>query len=137
MGEQLNVRVASKNAVPVASILTLRFKNTLMYKYGCSDERFFNLGGMQLLLWQAIADGKKSGAEELDLGRSDKEDEGLIAFKDRWGAKRSLLTYFRSPVQAYGETIDGRRWPSAKRIVSHIPSAVLSAAGRVFYGHFG
>jgi lipid II:glycine glycyltransferase (peptidoglycan interpeptide bridge formation enzyme) len=137
MGESLTIRVASKDAVPVASILTLRFKNTIIYKYGCSDERFFNLGGMQLLLWQTISDAKQSGAEELDLGRSDPDDEGLIVFKNRWGAKSSLLTYFRSPVLTSRPIIDVPNWSSAKRLSSHIPSALSSTAARVLYRHFG
>ena len=48
-GEALQIRVAFKTRQPVASILTLRHKDTLVYKYGCSDERFHSLGGTQLL----------------------------------------------------------------------------------------
>ncbi|HEX4922169.1 MAG TPA: GNAT family N-acetyltransferase, partial [Candidatus Bathyarchaeia archaeon] len=138
MGEQLNIRVASKNDTPVASILTLRFKNTLMYKYGCSDARFFNLGGLQLLLWRAIENAKESGAEELDLGRSDTDDEGLIVFKDRWAAERSQLTYFRCPMQVSRNVFNGRNWSkTATRISSHIPYCVVSTAGKHLYRHFG
>ena len=138
MGEQLNIGVASYNGTPVASILTLRFKNTLVYKYGCSDARFFNLGGIQLLLWRAIENAKENGAEELDLGRSDLNDEGLIVFKDRWGAERSQLTYFRSPMQTSHNVFDGQNWSTAAtRITSHIPNCVVSTAGKLLYRHFG
>jgi lipid II:glycine glycyltransferase (peptidoglycan interpeptide bridge formation enzyme) len=92
MGDQLKIWVASDQGVPVASILTLRFKRMLMYKYGCADPRFFGLGVMQMLLWQAIKQGKESGLLELDLGRSDCNSEGLIAFKDRLGATRSYIS---------------------------------------------
>src|SRR6185295_6932313 len=51
MGNKLTIRVASKDGHPIASIMTLRFKTSLVYKYGCSDRRVSNLGGMQLLLW--------------------------------------------------------------------------------------
>src|SRR4029077_708211 len=44
LGERLTIRVASKNREPIASILTLSHGGTLVYKYGCSDERYHNLG---------------------------------------------------------------------------------------------
>src|SRR5438034_5555456 len=93
----MKLRIASKAGQPIASIVTLSFRDVLVYKYGCSDERFHNLGGMHLLLWKAIQEGKSNGAREFDLGRSDRDNPGLITFKDRWGATRSQLTYWRYP----------------------------------------
>ena len=40
-----------------------------MYKYGGADDRFFSLGGMQMLLWRAIEDAKKNCLQEFDLGQ--------------------------------------------------------------------
>src|SRR2546421_630110 len=95
LGDGISLRIASKDGHPIASIVTLRFKDVLVYKYGCSDERFHNLGGMHLLLWNAVQEAKQDGARELDLGRSDRRNSGLITFKDRWGAVRSDLTYWK------------------------------------------
>lgn len=49
LGEQIKIGVASKDGQPIASILTLSYKGSLVYKYGCSDARFHNLGGMSFL----------------------------------------------------------------------------------------
>ncbi|MEO7145078.1 MAG: GNAT family N-acetyltransferase, partial [Bryobacteraceae bacterium] len=81
-GENLVIWVAFKDTVPVASILTLSHNKRMVYKYGCSDDRFHNLGAMPLLFWHAIQEGKSIGAEEFDLGRSDLDNAGLSAFKD-------------------------------------------------------
>ena len=70
-------------------------KDVVVYKYGCSDTAFQNLGGTQLLLWKTIVEAKASGLTCMDFGRSDADNPGLIAFKDRWGAKSSGLTYLR------------------------------------------
>jgi lipid II:glycine glycyltransferase (peptidoglycan interpeptide bridge formation enzyme) len=64
----------------------------MVCKYGGSDARFHNLGGIQMLLWQAIKEAKEAGVEELDLGRSDLNNQGLITFKNRWSATRSTFT---------------------------------------------
>lgn len=137
LGENAKIRVVSQYGRPVASILTLRFKDSLAYKYGCSDERFHNLGGMALLFWRAIQEAKREGLREFDLGRSDCHNTGLIAFKDRWGATRALLTYARYP--AYLDSTERTGWTMrvAKHIFARVPDGILTAAGKLFYKHIG
>src|SRR5262249_39318285 len=77
-GEQLKIRVVSKDAVPIASIMTISCKQVMTYKYGCSDANFNALGGTVHLLWRAIQDAVSSGASEFDFGRSDYGNDGLI-----------------------------------------------------------
>jgi hypothetical protein len=72
-GEDLKIRIASLDNRPLAAILTLRDRRTLVYKYGCSDESEHNRGGMQMLMWRAIQEAKQEGLATLDLGRSDAE----------------------------------------------------------------
>ncbi len=130
LGDKMKLRIASKAGQPIASIVTLSFKDVLVYKYGCSDERFHNLGGMQLLLWNALQDGKGTGAREFDLGRSAYDNAGLITFKDRWGAARSQLTYWRHPAWLAPITAPGWRTKIAKGMAPHIPDSFLVAAWR-------
>ncbi len=137
VGSALTVRVASRQGQPVASILTLRFRNTLTYKYGGSDARFHNLGGMHLCLWRAIEEAKSLGLKEFDLGRSDSDDHGLILFKDRWGADRTTLQYFRCWLGSRrGMQVRGRAL-KANRAVACFPDGLLSTAGRLLYRHLG
>ena len=137
LGDKIKIRVASKDGRPVASIVTLAYKDALVFKYGCSDERFHNLGAVQLLFWSAMQDGKGNGAREFDLGRSDVDNAGLITFKDRWGATRSPLTYWRSQSRRRPAAL--ARWGTtlARKIVAHAPETVLVAAGKALYRHFG
>ena len=137
LGDKIKIRVASKDGRPVASIVTLAYKDALVFKYGCSDERFHNLGAVQLLFWSAMQDGKGNGAREFDLGRSDVDNAGLIAFKERWGATRSSLTYWRSQSRRRPAAL--ARWGTtlARKIVAHAPETVLVAAGKTLYRHFG
>ena len=93
-GKDLKIRVASKDGVAVASILTLSHRKSMVYKYGCSDAAFNNLGGTALLFWKTIQEAKDRGLEEFEMGRSDVDNLGLIAFKERWGASRKLINYW-------------------------------------------
>jgi len=137
LGEQLEIRVARRGEQPVASLLTLRFRDTVIYKYGASDERFHNLGGMPFLLWRTIEDAKKSGARLLDLGRTDLDNEGLATFKDRLGATRRKITYWRSPAEAARATANGWKMRVAKRVFTYLPAPVARAAGNFLYRHIG
>jgi len=137
VGDQAKIRVASKDGRPIASILTLRCKHVLVYKYGCSDLRFSNLGGTQLLLWNAIQEAKRDQLSEFDMGRSDCDNPGLVAFKDRWGAARTELAYFRYPARHSQRVAEARQARISKYVWSHAPTGVLAAAGRALYRHMG
>jgi hypothetical protein len=137
LGDKAKIQVASKDGRPVASIVTLRHKDTLVYKYGCSDRRFSNLGGTQLLLWSAIQEAKNDQLSEVDFGRSDHRNAGLVAFKDRWGAARTDLTYFSYPTRHIRSAVGLRRTEIRKYVWSHVPSRVLVVAGRVLYKYIG
>ena len=67
MGEDACIRIASKAGQPVAGILTLRHRKSMVYKYGGSDTRFSNLGGTAMLFWQAIKDAKQGGLRSSTL----------------------------------------------------------------------
>jgi CelD/BcsL family acetyltransferase involved in cellulose biosynthesis len=138
-GEALQIRVALYGKRPVAAILTIRHKDTLVYKYGCSDEQLSRLGGTQLLFWRSIQEAKRDGLRTFDLGRSDCDNAGLIVFKDRLGSTRSTLTYTRfsaSPESgAFGAAGSGRAWRVAKGLVRFLPDSALRLAGSVLYRH--
>lgn len=132
----LKIRVASKNGIPIASILTLNFKNTVTYKYGCSDAQFHPLGGMALLFWKTIQQAKAAGFEHFDLGRSDSSNDGLTAFKEHWGGIRSDLHYWRYPNHPHShESVWARA--VAGRLVQAAPDRLLAAMGNLFYRHIG
>jgi GNAT acetyltransferase-like protein len=137
LGGKVCIRIASKKASPVAAILTLVHGKTLVYKYGCSDERFNNLGGTQLLFWKAIEGACTDDLAAFDLGRSELANPGLVTFKDRWGAARTPLLYFRCSLRQAPAI--ARSWPRdlAKYCFAHIPNPFLAAAGRLLYRHIG
>lgn len=138
MGDAVEIHVASYNNKAVASIITLRFKDTVVYKYGGSDQAYHGLGPMPFLLWRAMQDAKAAGAKTFDLGRSDYYNKGLIQFKDRWGGERSELTYWQSPppAQKLAEN-ESPRLRVAKHFVGFLPDPLLKVVGRLLYRHIG
>lgn len=137
VGGDLCIRVASKAGRPVAGILTISHGKKMIYKYGGSDAQFNNLGGMPMLLWKAIQEGKQAGVEELDLGRSDRDNTGLIAFKEHWSAEPVPLSYWRYPETAKSTLTEGWKARYAKQLLTRLPNSVVSLAGNLLYRHIG
>jgi hypothetical protein len=139
LGPAMQVRVALHSGRPVASIITLTHRNAMTYKYGCSDPEFAKLGGTPWLFWRLIREAKNWGLPELDLGRSDWENPGLIAFKDRLGARRTPVTYWRFPEpQGVADSLTNGRWQwLAGKFLAHAPAFLLAASGSLLYRHMG
>jgi CelD/BcsL family acetyltransferase involved in cellulose biosynthesis len=142
MGDALKIRVAFHGNRPVAAVITICHKDTMVYKYGGSDPDSNKLGGVHMLLWRAIQEAKSSGLRFFDFGRSEVTHEGLITFKKRWGATQSDLIYSRyglSDEVAHMFESSGTNWKSkvAHYLLSHMQPSLLSMAGRVLYRHVG
>jgi len=135
-GPAASIRVVSKGGTPVAGLLTLSHGTRVVYKYGGSDVRYNALGGMPLLFWRMIQDAKRSGAQELDLGRTDRDNIGLAVFKERWGAQRSTLTYWRSPGDATPPQAS-RTLAMARRAFYRLPIRLRRATASLIYRHLG
>jgi lipid II:glycine glycyltransferase (peptidoglycan interpeptide bridge formation enzyme) len=133
----IQIRVARKDNIPIAAILTLRYRSSVVYKYGCSDEKFHNLGGMPFLFWKLIEESKSSEAEKIDFGRTHLDNKGLITFKDRFGTRRKLLKYYRYPHTEREETMSSQGSHVIRQFFSILPDALLAKAGRALYRHFG
>ena len=134
-GEGLTIRVASKGGRPIASILTLLHKKTLVYKYGCSDEMLHKLGAMPMLFWKAIQEEKQRGAEELDLGRSALSNPGLTVFKQHLGAACCRVSYYRLGQREL--SISDSNMRAVRAVFARMPAPLAQIAGTVLYRHIG
>ena len=137
MDSNVEIRLARKGSIPIAAILTLKHRSTAVFKYGCSDERFHHLAGMPLLFWNLIEESKQGGAEQIDFGRTDLENDGLIRFKDQFGTARRRITYFRYPQSTRETDVATSYLPGVRALFSVLPDALSSRAGRLLYRHMG
>lgn len=132
------IRIARKDGKSLAAIVTLRHRDKVVYKYGCSDEQYHHLAGMPFLFWKLIEESNAEQAVELDFGRTDLENEGLTRFKDQFGTVRTRLTYLRHP-GARKKTASSipTQFPVAGQIFSRLPESVCWRLGGLLYRHMG
>lgn len=137
MGDSFVIRLAVFQQQPVAATVTLSFRDRVLYKYGASDERYHHLGGVPFLFWKMIRESKTEGAVELDFGRSDWDNTGLVRFKEQWNTDARPLTYWRFPAHAVrtGSAEQGIRWASG--LFRLMPDSLLIQSGRFLYRHIG
>lgn len=123
---------------PVAAIMTLRFKDVVYYKYGASDERFHHLGAMPFLYAYMVKAAFESGALRVDLGRTELSNTGLADFKERFGAARSEVVYWRYGSSRSSDFArDGALMKIARFVFSRTPCALLPHVGNILYPHSG
>jgi hypothetical protein len=145
MGERgIDIRVAYKDARPIAAVLNIKAFGYVCYKYSASDLHFKSMNATCLLLWHTIQDACRDGAQVLDLGRSDIDNPGLIRFKSNWAGAPTRLTYWRlqAPSAPSGKRLLGNwlgNWKvtGSKRIVAVLPQPVLNHLGAILYKHIG
>ena len=138
LGDLIEIQLLLKDDTPVAGLVTILFRDELVWKYSGAD-RVRNRDGMKLLMWKSVQRAKEQGATSLDLGRCESAHVGLAEFKEAWGARRATLNYLRYP--ALTADRPGRRprvpWlaEAAKSVVPRLPTSLLTMAGRLAYRH--
>lgn len=137
LGDNLEIRAAYKDEIPVASIMTLRFRNTVYYKYGCSDARYHHMAATPLLFWRAICDAKSKGATQFDFGRTEMDNAGLIAFKSKWAGEPQTLNYLRFPSSSSTSGQSAWKLRLLKEVFALMPNRLLTATGKLLYPHVG
>ena len=138
MGDQIGIRVAYYGSQAVAGIVTLTDGRAMVYKYGGSDARWHKLGGVPLIMWGAIVEAKAKNLTVFDFGRTDLHDEGLLQFKERFGAVPAPLAYYRvsnkEHLTAAMRVPDGR---AVRKLFRKLPVPILEMFGRILYRHVG
>ena len=128
--------VGEDGAPPAAAAVFLTFGDTVTYKYGASDPGQLRRRPNNLLFLDVIHWACAEGYEQLDLGRTDLDNEGLREFKLSWGARERDV--------AYTFLSDGRRAPSRRSggsravqaVLRRSPPVVSRVVGEALYRHF-
>ena len=133
-----HIGVARFEGKAIAASVFLHYKGDIYHKYNASDESYLHLSANPGILWDTLRWGCVQGYRMADLGRSDRDGEGLIKYKRGWGAEETVLRYYRLPPGVVksrgGATGSGGL---LKPVMKHLPIPLLKALGKVLYGHVG
>jgi CelD/BcsL family acetyltransferase involved in cellulose biosynthesis len=131
LGSVLIVEAAGQ---PIAAAVFLTWNETVIYKFGASDESSWSLRPNHLLFWHAIRAACEQGYRWFDFGRTDIGQEGLRNFKLSWGAVEEPLFYGTvggTPEPA--PSAEGMATRVLGPVIRHGPLLLCRAAGETLY----
>ena len=139
----------------IAGAVFLHWGKHALYKFGASDDRFYETRANNLVMWTAMEHFSRRGFAQLHLGRTERENTGLLQFKKGWNPKATSITYFQWNVRRERmEGTAGRDFKDISRearprlksekhkakesihaIMQRMPLSFLKVAGKLIYPH--
>jgi hypothetical protein len=130
------VVLAQTGSRAVAGAVFFRMGGKALYKYAASDDRYQELRGNDLVMWEGIKFLTQEGCSDLHLGRTSLESDGLRRFKRGWDASEEVISYFRFDVGANSWlSIQGPPGTLHKKFFGKLPPALNKLAGAMIYPH--
>ena len=131
------VAIASHQGIPVAGAVFFHFGKKALFKFGASIRRFQHLRPNNLVMWEAIKWLASNGFENLNLGRTEPENNGLMQFKRGWGTRERQIHYYSYDFKL-GEFITQKKtFKSSYNFFKLMPEPLLKLAGNLLYRHVG
>jgi CelD/BcsL family acetyltransferase involved in cellulose biosynthesis len=125
--------LARRAGQPIAGAVFLAWNGNLIYKFGASDPRYWELRPNNLVIWTGIEWACRRGFAQLDFGRSDLDNQGLRDFKARWGAIETPLVYSYvggGPPRAVPNLVTR----AMANLIRRSPPTVCRLMGEMLYG---
>lgn len=127
--------LASKNMVKIfyakyagkiiGGVILFLHKDEALYVSGAADEKYLSHQPYNALLWNAIKWCCENNYKIFNFGISSVKNEGLLAFKKKWGTEN-----FKVPTYYYGDISEGGDKLLFKKIWSKIPVSISKIMGK-------
>jgi len=138
-GDDLMVLTAECDGEAVASMVFLAWNGVWYYKFGASVERAYRPNAA--LINEACRLGAERGMTLLDMGRSDIDQPGLVAFKRTFAPGERALTTLHWRPEGYhnpqGDSAGAVLGQVTKLLTAaDVPDATTTRAGDLLYRYF-
>jgi len=123
----------------IAGIVLFKFKDIVSFEHGASLTKYLPARPNHILLWKAIEMACSEGYRYFDFGKTPPENEGLLNFKSRWGAKMYNLPYFYYPQIKGMMSLEQKSFKHKLLLTfgKHMPLSLAKIMGRIAYHHLG
>ena len=107
-------------------------------KFGASKRAFQRLRPNNLVMWEAIRECVRRGIRSLSLGRTERDNDGLLHFKRGWSPEERCLCYHKYDLKKNAfqtESMGVKGFQN--RIFERMPVPALRWVGSAMYKHLG
>lgn len=137
--DQITVLLAEVEGNPIAGILLLEWGDTIYYKFNASIDQKYRPN--DLLAWEAILWGHHRGLANMDFGLSDKDQPGLIRYKEKFASTQDEIVLLRWTPPDYQNAAGSEASDVLGQITRlltdpKVPDDVTRAAGDMLYRYF-
>lgn len=126
------------NNKAIASAIYFHLGQRAIYKYGASDRRYQHLRANNLVMWTAIRWCAENGCKRFSFGRTEKENLGLLQFKNGWNTEKQILNYYKYDLKR--EKMVKEKWNGLSvccPLFKKTPVSFLKCLGGLVYKHAG
>jgi hypothetical protein len=127
------VGLVTRRGRPVGAAVFLSYKQTLLYKHSASDPQALEFRPNDLLAFHAVRRAVEENKACLDLGSSDKVQEGLRHFKRKWGAMESEIHYACISGTSRDSLRHSLPFRASSFAIRHSPAIVCRCLGEALY----
>jgi lipid II:glycine glycyltransferase (peptidoglycan interpeptide bridge formation enzyme) len=122
----------------IAGAIYFHFGKKAIYKYGASERRYHSMRANNLVMWEAIKWYCQKGYKSFSFGRTDPDHEGLMQFKNGWGAKQCVIKYYKYDFKKNDFIKEKTSLSKYHNKIFHaMPISLLKIIGSLFYKHIG
>ncbi|WP_445474209.1 FemAB family XrtA/PEP-CTERM system-associated protein [Methanococcoides methylutens] len=118
---------ASLDGLPVSTLYSLKFKDSLITGWGASLSDFLKYAPNQFVYWNCIKYASEKNLLYFDFGRS-LQDSGAAAFKSHWGSAKRQLNYCYYPSTKI-PLVPHNEYENFAQIWSKIPLSLTNKIG--------
>jgi CelD/BcsL family acetyltransferase involved in cellulose biosynthesis len=135
----MQVLFAEYEGRAIAGMVLFASGDTVRYAYGASEEQALHLAPNNLLMWESIAWAINNGYHIFDMGRTARDNQGLMEYKRKWGATAEPLPYYYWPqVAGLASTSEtSRKYQVLTACWKRLPLPIASTLGGILYKHLG
>jgi hypothetical protein len=143
--EHLKIFLAFASNKPIACHVVLIFRDTWISEYSANADGAMS-GVNQLLYFETIRHACAAGARQFSFGRTSETNEGLLAYKRRWGTVEEKLTDYtfradgrieEAPEDEAPSPEESRMYVLCKRAIAKAPAPICRMIGDFCYRHLG
>jgi len=121
----------------LAGSIILMFGQTVFYAFNGRRREDLSLRPNDAIQWQAIHDARCAGFRYYDFGDVTEDDQGLAAFKSKWGAepRRLYRSYYPAPGKVEADPLksDDHTRQLVNKLWQRLPLSASTVLGDWFY----
>ncbi len=135
----IQIFLAEYEGLVIAADIVLTAGASANAVYEASDERYLHLAPNNLLVWSVIEWACIQGHRALDLGRTARDNHGLMEFKRHLGAVAEPLTYYYHPHPAglAATSESSRKYKLLTSCWRQLPLPIAASVGGRLYKYLG